>query len=357
MSRPRHYLWEQIAEEMLQDLIQNPVQKIPGVRAASQKYQVSKGTIIQTFRHLEEIGVLEPAAQGMKRRVNQKVLREIASQRTAKLDLALFIARTSHDESSDLMNIVYQAAEKTCASQSIQLQFIKAPSDPSELKALVSHLKPQMIVLYVLSPSISKMIASMKIPTIGIGSSCPLISRVNTSYEDLVVAAFRKAREHGHQRICAPLWNKPRKSYQRLSAALQDHFTQCSENFAPNYHLPFFEGSSVQEFHQCLESLFRFTPPSCVILSVFSDLLMANSFFASKNLSIPGDISVILLSRDQKFRYMLPTVAHFDLSPDRTAEIALQQLVAQTQRPQTPRETIVPPRWIDGESLADARPR
>ncbi|MCP5535209.1 MAG: substrate-binding domain-containing protein [Akkermansiaceae bacterium] len=357
MPKPRNYLWKQTAEELLQDLIQTPEAKIPGIRAASIKYQVSKGTIIQAFRHMEGIGVLEPASQGMKRRVNQKILRKIAAQRSKKLHLALFIARTPLDDSSELMHVVYQATEKMCAARSIELKFIKSPSDPAELKALIRRLNPQMMVLYVLSPADTTVIASMKIPAVGIGSSCPLITRVSTPYEELVLAAFRKAREHGHQRICAPLWNKPGTAHQRLSSVLENHFAQCGQKFSPNYHLPFLQGHSVQEFHQCLEPLFRLTPPTCMILSVFSDLLMTNSFLTSKNLTVPDDVSVILLSQDHHLRYMLPTIAHFDLSPSRIAEIALQLLIEQTQEPQPPRETFVPPVWIKGDSLANVRSR
>jgi len=339
---------------MLEDLTQTAEPKMLGIHAASIKYKVSKGTVILAFRHLEQIDVIEPAAKGMKRRINRETLKEIIALQKVKLHLALFVASTSLNESSELMSKTYEAVQKMCVSESIDLKFIKAPSSMTDLRALLSTLKPQMIVLYVSTTEVSEMIASTGIPTIGIGSSCPLISNVSVSHTHLMVSAFRKAREHGHQRISAILWNKPDHVRQTLISALEEHFSECKQEFSTGYHLPSLHGNSVGQFHHGLESIFLHTPPSCIILSVFSDLLMAQSFFTSKNISIPDDVSVILLSEDHHLCYVLPTIAHFDLSPDLIAEIALQKLKEQVQEPIPPRETLIPPVWVEGASLGSA---
>ncbi len=55
------FRWQQFARRLMDDLVEHPSTKLPGVRELGRQYKVSRPTIEHALSHLEELGVITPA--------------------------------------------------------------------------------------------------------------------------------------------------------------------------------------------------------------------------------------------------------------------------------------------------------
>ena len=74
------------------------------------------------------------------------------------------------------------------------------------------------------------------------------------------------------------------------------------------YNLPDWEETR-EGFQECLESLFRLTPPTAIVADEAQFYFAVRHFLAAKGLSVPGDVSVICTDDDRNFQWCTPSVA------------------------------------------------
>jgi DNA-binding LacI/PurR family transcriptional regulator len=75
------------------------------------------------------------------------------------------------------------------------------------------------------------------------------------------------------------------------------------------YHLPDWE-ESVDGLHQCLEELFRLTPPTALIVDEAPVFAGVAQFCARHGIRVPEDVSLICCDSDPHFAWCKPAVAH-----------------------------------------------
>lgn len=75
------------------------------------------------------------------------------------------------------------------------------------------------------------------------------------------------------------------------------------------YHLPEWE-ETIDGLHARLESLFRLTPPTAMIIDEASFLIAAQNFLARKGLRVPEDVSLISNDDDPAFMWCKPQISH-----------------------------------------------
>ena len=76
-----------------------------------------------------------------------------------------------------------------------------------------------------------------------------------------------------------------------------------------SYHLPDWE-ESVDGFNERLESLFRVTRPTALIIDEVPLFVAVQQFFAGRTIRVPQDVSLICTDASQDFDWCRPTVAH-----------------------------------------------
>lgn len=75
------------------------------------------------------------------------------------------------------------------------------------------------------------------------------------------------------------------------------------------YHLPDWE-ESLEGFHAGLESLFRVTPPTALIIQEAVLFTAARQFLANRGLRVPEDVSLVCTDADPTFAWCKPSVTH-----------------------------------------------
>jgi DNA-binding LacI/PurR family transcriptional regulator len=75
------------------------------------------------------------------------------------------------------------------------------------------------------------------------------------------------------------------------------------------YHLPDWE-DGIDGFHACLESLFRMTPPTALIIQEAVLFAAVQQFLADRGLRVPRDVSLVCTDDEPTFAWYRPAVTH-----------------------------------------------
>ena len=358
MDLDYQFRWQQFAHRLVDDLIQHPSANLPGMRKLETQYKVSRSTIEHALGHLAGLGIVTPAQHGKMRKVNLSRLHKISSLRGQANKRILFLSECPASNPAYMTRSLYESFHKLCDQEGFSLSFFEVPSEPSELHALLSAIQPCGAILYSVPTAISKSVFALDIPAIRIGGSpfhqTPYFV---TSYSGLLIQAFEQGWKAGHRGISAPLWNKSPELHEKLAAQLENHFSRGGRSFTKRYHLPSFPGESPEEYLAALRELFRYTPPTCIILHNLDDYLMASSFFLREGLRIPDDISIILLSGEPSIEKVVPSIARFILFNSGMTLQAFRVLQEQMNGFLSHEHVELSPIWVPGDSLAAPKTR
>lgn len=343
--------WHELAHRLIDDLIQAPGAGLPGIQTMRKKYQVSRLTVERALQHLEELSIVEPAERRKKRQVNLSNLQRAAGSRGRLEKSVLFISDSPPNNLPYMARDIFDTMHAQCEEEGYQLDYIQVPPRLADLRSLLISLQPRGIILYTLPLEVAEVALSLNLPVIGLGTSHPDIPVFITSHAELFVRAFRQAAEAGHRRIAAPIWKTRPGVHEMLAEALEDEFSLAPISFTRRYNLPLIEGDRPQDFHAALQEVFRYTPPTCIILPGISQFITASSFFLKAGLRIPDEVSVILLSHDPLLMDHVPSIAHFTLYPSDLTQRAFRTLQEAMDglNPSGLHELV--PVWNPGESL------
>jgi DNA-binding LacI/PurR family transcriptional regulator len=76
-----------------------------------------------------------------------------------------------------------------------------------------------------------------------------------------------------------------------------------------SYHLPDWE-ETIEGFNACLEMLFRFTPPTAMIVDEAPFFVAVQQFLVERAIRVPGDVSLVCTDASPDFEWCRPSVAH-----------------------------------------------
>ena len=108
-------------------------------------------------------------------------------------------------------------------------------------------------------------------------------------------------------------------------------------------------------FQECLESLFRVTPPTALIIDESPFFLAALQFCARKGLRVPQDVSLICTDDDPHFAWFTPEVAH--IRWDRRPVVRrIVRWAANVSRGKTDlRQTLTQAEFVEGGTIGPAK--
>ncbi len=356
-------LWQQVAHSLMDDLVRHPSRYLPGMRALGKQYNVSRETVENAFRYLEDLEVITPAQHGIRRQVNIEKLKQVSTLKGMTKPRILFLTSEPSKSPSFPTRHLYESLHELCDWENYILSYAETPSKLSDVRALLTGFNPSGIILQRVPDKIVKLVVSLHIPVVGVGIGdasdlCfPHVSSFNVDVPQLLVRASQQAWDLGRRSSSSPCYNTPEPLYKRLTTVLGKAFSEKGMPFSKSYNLPCFSGKSPTDFYHALHGLFQYTPPTCLILFDLVHYLVASSLFLKQGRRIPDDISIILLSEDPLLEEIFPSPAHFVRYPaDMVKQIflALQSPMAGLQ---PERRVEIVPIWRPGNSLAAPKHR
>jgi LacI family transcriptional regulator len=120
------------------------------------------------------------------------------------------------------------------------------------------------------------------------------------------------------------------------------------------YHLPDWK-DSVDGLHERLESLFRLTPPTALVIDGVALFVAALEFCASRGLRVPQDVSLVSTDHDPVFKLCRPAVAHIRWNSSPLVRRVVQWAANVSRGKKDIRQTLIPAEFVPGGTIGPAK--
>ena len=299
---------EQVADHLKSELLRGRwMNSIPGVPSLAAEMGVNRKTVDAALRQLDSEGVLIPQGAGRKRLIG--FLPEDRSP--APLTLGILLYEMSDKRIDYILEIQHMLMEAGHAPFFASKSLVDLSLDVNRVSRLVKTTEADAWIVVAASRSVLDWFACQGFPTFTLfgGSRDRRFAGAgpnkNPAYRECVSALI----ELGHRRIVLLAKSQRRKpipgeSEQTFLDALEEGGVETGE-----YHLPDWSDRK-ESLLSCLDSLFRVTPPTALIIQEAPVFAAVQQFLANRGLKVPDDVSLICSDPDPTFAWCEPTIAH-----------------------------------------------
>jgi len=339
MSHPlrRQPLVEQTATHLREGLQSGRwVGQLPGVPQLVKELVVSKHIIRAALGVLEKEGWIEEGGVGRRRTI---VLQRNATtvHRTLRIGVMLYVPLVEEDAltTTILLEVRHQIemAGHICVFSERNLTQMK--DDLTRISRCVKTTAADAWIVFGGSLPVVEWFVAQPFPVFAFGGrfeNLPVASSA-TRIAPAIESAVNALVERGHRRIVLLAETVLRKPTPIPSLESYLVFLESHGIAATDYNLPHFEDTA-EGLDNCLDGLFRLTPPTALIVNQASQCVAVFSFLTRHRLRVPHDVSVISMIMDPVFNLCMPPLDHFGVQSEKhIARIA---------------------RWVDG--VAKGRP-
>ena len=300
---------EQIAAHLRDELARGTWSgTIPGQIRLADELGVARNTVEAALRQLEHEGLLENLGPGRRRRIIMPAGSE--ALRGLRVCILNMEVAKGVDYMIDLRHSLQEAghipfdAEKTMLDMGM---------DVNRVARFVDRNPADAWVLTAGSLEILEWFSQQATPAFALfGRRAGLpIAACGPNKPQAMSSATRHLIELGHRRIALVVKSmrrkpEPGRSEQAFLDELITHGIPTGE-----FNLPDWEESR-GGFHALLESLFRVTPPTALILDEASLFVATQQHLAKQGIRVPEDVSLICTDADPAFAWCDPSIAHIN---------------------------------------------
>lgn len=181
---------------------------------------------------------------------------------------------------------------------------------------------PDAMVVWTGRPAIGEWALARGLRTIFMGGAkedldLPMLAVKSAG---LVEVAIRELLERGHRRLCLPLCNRPAAMLKNIRTVVSKSLRPVGGNAKDAVPVSAYEGGAVIE--AMVEQALAERAPTGWIFFDWREFLAASCVFRDRGISIPRDISVVILSWDPAMEWYRPALAHFRQPLERMAKMA-----------------------------------
>lgn len=156
----------------------------------------------------------------------------------------------------------------------------------------------------------------------------------------------------GHRRVLIPLCGRIPQFAERC----RNEVRECAMELGVGVEAVVFaesEYSSPEVLAGAMRQHWRKQAPDALIIFDWREYLAASSFLAEAGISIPRDVSVVLLSHNPTMDWHLPALCHFMHPVEEIAKACAKWVVGGKAMLGSGRVMEFQPRWVEGASIAD----
>ena len=295
---------------------------LPGVVRLCSVLHVSQTTMRAALRQLEAEGLLTPGGRCRCRKVTAPG-NAGGSRRALRVGILLHDARPEGQPKATplIPSPVLLAVQHALVAAGHEVIFARQSQvdlqhDVRRISRHIAEAPADAWVVVAGSRAVLEWFAGQPVPCIalyGRAGGLPL-ARTGPDKIPAYLAATRQLIALGHRRIVL-ITRSPRRrptpgSVERaFLAELASHGITTGD-----YHLPDWE-ETPKGFSALLDSLFRKTPPTALIISETARFIAAAQFLARHHIEVPGQVSLVATDYDSSLAWCFPSVAHMSWSP------------------------------------------
>ena len=280
---------------------------MPGVLRFEDELGVNRKTVETALRQLEKEGHLIGQGPGKRRRI-------VIPKNTP--DSTLQIAILDYDPPARNQRIQIELVNNLKEAEHAPFFTVKTlvelQMDIRRIARLIKQTEADAWVLCSAPREICEWFAEQNIPVFAMfGARAGLpIAGIGPNYHPVVKLAVHRLAELGHRRIVSLFrGGRAERSSGYTELEILDAMKKQGLQTGP-YNLPNWENSR-EGFRQCLESLFKHTPPSAILIEEPTHFYAALQFCGERGLRVPQDISLICWELAPSFALGTPAVTHF----------------------------------------------
>ena len=283
--------------------------EMPGVVALAGELGVNHKTVEGALKLLEREGLL--LGQG-RRRPRRIVLEENAST-TRSLRIGLLLHDVADSQNELIVEIRHQLRQAGHAPFVTKRVVSELSMDVGKVAAWVEK-QPADAWLVLAAPfDVLRWCSRQPFPVFALFGRFRRLSIAAAAPDKTAAyaATVRTMVGHGHRRIV--LLSRPQHRTPVPSQAVRTFLkTLTSEGIeVSDYHNPYWQNTR-EGFQRCLESLFRGSPPTALVIQEQLLFGAAQQFLMARGIRVPGDVSLVCTDPDPSFAWRVPSVAHID---------------------------------------------
>jgi DNA-binding LacI/PurR family transcriptional regulator len=326
--------------------------RLPGVVRLAEECDVSTGVVRGALRRLETEGVITAGGLGRCRRI---VPPEQGGTPLRSLRVGLLL----HDSINDTDPILWEIQRdleaaghiiKITKKSQIQLNY-----KVSSIIRMVNETAVDAWIICAGSRELLEWFATQTIPSIALyGRSGGLaLARTGPDKAPAYLDATRQLIALGHRRIVLITLAGRRKPIPGAIERMVIEEIRAHGIVTGPYNLPDWE-ETPEGFNALLESLFRTTPPTALIIDETQKLIAAMQFLARRHIDIPGQVSLVSPDFNKELSWCCPSMAHMEWNTGHIVRRVVRW-VAAVRKGNPDRETInFPATFVSGGSIGPA---
>lgn len=299
---------EQVADHLKRELLRGRwTISIPGVPSLAAEMAVNRKTVDAALRQLDSEGILIPQGAGRKRLIG--FLPE--DQSPAPLKLGILLYELSDKRIDYIVEVQHMLMEAGHAPFFSSKSLVDLSFDVDRVARLVDATKADAWVVVAGSKSILDWFAGQDFPTFTLfgGSRDRRFAGAGPNKEPAYRECVRSLVRLGHRRIVLLAKTQrrrpvPGRSEQIFLDTLEDEGIEVGE-----YNLPDWSDGK-EGLLSCLDSLFKVTPPTALIIQEVTLFVAVQQFLANRLLKVSDDVSIVCSDPDPTFAWCNPTIAH-----------------------------------------------
>lgn len=326
--------------------------RMPGVIRLANELGASRNTVEAALRELDGLGILIPQGQGRGRLIDL----EGAELPMAKLRVGLFAYEAPDLKTNFMLELRHQLADLGHVVQIPDKSLLALGMNVARVARVAEACPVDAWLVLGGSRDILAWFAEKNMPVFAIFGRYEGLQIAGTK-PDKTMAMTKAVRELiglGHRRIVLMT-----RRMRRLPnpGAFEQTFLDTLEagGIEPgNYHLPDWP-ETVAGFHDRLDRLFKFSPPSALILDEVAFFVAAMDFCASRGLRVPQDLSLMCLDSSPDFHWCRPAISHIAWDSAQVVRRVLRWVEKIGKRKTDQRQTYTKAEFIKGGTIGAAK--
>ena len=323
---------------------------MPGIKPLTLELGVNHKTIESAISLLEKEGIL--VGQGPRRRKKIEMSGEGFKQ-SLRIGILLF----EHDDRKlDYMaGILFGLNEAGYTPFILSASLSELGMDVNRVASLVGGTNADAWLVLAGSEEVLSWFANQSLPIFALfgrwGNSS--IAGAGPSKAEAYREAARRLLACGHQRIV--LLARPQRKLphpgvpeQAYLSALEDGGIEVSD-----FHFPLWRNSK-EDFYKCLDSLFKVTPPTALIVQEFNLFGAVEQFLGTHGVRVPDDLSLICADSDASFYWRNPSIACFRFDSKSWVRHALRWALKISMGEEYRRQIRSKAEYVDGGTVGPA---
>jgi DNA-binding LacI/PurR family transcriptional regulator/DNA-binding transcriptional regulator YhcF (GntR family) len=300
---------EQVTEHLRTALHEGRWQGLlPGRERLAGELGVNAKTVEAALRQLEREGVLKNPGKGRRRQIVTEGNRSVAPLR-----IALLLSEKDDARVDFIVDIRQQLLLSGHDAFHAEQSLGDLAMNPDRISGLVSRTTADAWIVVAGSREVLEWFAAGPIPAFALFGpmSGVRMAGAGPRKAPAIAEAARTLLALGHRRIAMLV--RPRRRAPVPGVPERAFLDELRAHGIPPaaYHLPDWD-ESPERFHAMLESIFRVTPPTALIVDESALFVAVMQFCLDRRLRVPEDLSLVCTDADPVFSWCRRSVAHID---------------------------------------------